>query len=633
MADKLIVEMTLDPKLDSSGKKKIENESGKVGKKSGKKFEKKFTNETKDIGSSLKTSLAGLGTAIAAVGVGRLISQSIDLAKRQEDAINSLNVALQITGKFSAAASQQIQDLASDIQKSTRFGDEELLETASLIQQLGNLTVKDLGEATRVTADFAAALRIDLRSAATLVGKAAAGEIGSFSRYGVVIQKGKTNAETFANTLTKLNTKFGGAAAGQVNTFSGAVDQLGNTFGDTLEEIGFFITKNQALVGALKGGLSFLNDFAGGLKGIRVGLLGIQDAPVTPLEKLDREIAANVDKLQMFKESLADAKDGFLGFVTAGDKAEIRDIPPRIDALNAAMDRQIAKRKELLAVQNAAGVDEGASGDIEKQLTREQLLAQVKLQNDERIKESALAREVALTELNERGLISNQEFTESFLAIETEKTNALLALDMKRQESAVNASQNIGDSFMLAARNSKISAVQLGKTLNDLAVKGFGNAMTKIGGALARGENANDAFVDSVKSTAAGAASAIGDYYILDGAGRVAKSYGADATGYKMIAVGSALKILGGFASGGGGGGDVAGAGSVGGGFAGQNQNIGDTGALDQQDIERQDPSTNVEIVVQGSLVQQEELGTFITETLNESFGKQGVSLTDARFA
>jgi hypothetical protein len=38
-------------------------------------------------------------------------------------------------------------------------------------------------------------------------------------------------------------------------------------------------------------------------------------------------------------------------------------------------------------------------------------------------------------------------------------------------------------------------------------------------------------------------------------------------------------------------------------------------------------------VVVQGSLVQQEELGSFITETLNESFGKQGVAFTDARFA
>jgi hypothetical protein len=632
MADKLIVEMVLDPKLDSSGKKKIEKESGKAGEKSGKQFSKKFENETINISDGLKNSLKGLGLAIFGAGVGRLISQSIDLAKRQEDAINGLNVALQITGKFSAQASQQIQDLASDIQKSTRFGDEELLETASLIQQLGNLTVKDLGEATRVTADFAAALRIDLRSAATLVGKAAAGEIGSFSRYGVIIEKGKNNAETFANTLTKLNTKFGGAAAGQVNTFSGAVDQLSNTFGDTLEEVGFFITKNEALTSTLKSGIGFLNDFAGGLRGIRVGLLGIQDAPTTPLEKLDAEIVKNVDKLTMFQESLKDAKDGIFGFQTAGDKAVLRDLPPRIDALNLGLDKLIAKRKELLNTPTDGGGNDGGDGGDGNLLSKAQLLAQVKLQNDERIKESALAREQALTELNQRGLISDQEFATSFIAIETEKTNQLAELDRKRQESAVNASENISAAFVASAKNSKQTASQIGATLNTLATRGFGNAFRTIGAALANGENINKAFVDSVKNTASEAASAFGDYYIKLGVAEFAATSGAK--GSATIAGGAGLKLLAGAlgASGGGSAGGGGGASAVSG-QVGFGSDFSDTGAIEQQDIERSAPSTNVEVIVQGSLVQQEELGQFITETLNESFGKQGVTLTDARFA
>jgi hypothetical protein len=550
MADKLIVEMVLDPKLDSSGKKKIEKEAGKAGKKSGDKFEKEFKKETSGISDGLKSSLKGLGVAIAAVGVGRLISQSIDLAKRQEDAINGLNVALQITGKFSAQASQQIQDLASEIQQSTRFGDEELLETASLIQQLGNLTVDELGEATKATADLAAALRIDLTSAATLVGKAAGGNVSSFSRYGVAIKTGATNAETFSNTLIALK-KFSGAAAGQTNTFAGVVDQLGNTFGDTLEEVGNFIIKNQALTGALKGGLSFLNDFAGGLKGIRVGLLGIKDAPTTELEELDAAIASNVDKLTMMQESLAKTKEGwFGGFLTAGDKAEIRDIPPRIDAINAIMDKQIAKRKELLAVSATGAGDDGASDSVEKLLSREQLLAQVKLQNDERIKESALARSLALAELHERDFITDTEFNASLLQIETEQTEALMALDRKKQESAINASNNISGAFMLAAKNNKMTAMQIGKTMNDLAIKGFGNAMKNIGAALATGKNANQAFVDSAKATAGEAASAFGDYYIKVGVAEVAATKGK--SGWGTIAGGSALKVFAGAISAGG---------------------------------------------------------------------------------
>jgi F0F1-type ATP synthase membrane subunit c/vacuolar-type H+-ATPase subunit K len=630
MADKLIVEMILDPKLDSSGKKKVEKESGQVGKKSGSKFENEFKKETKNLGSGLKASLAGLGTAIAAVGVGRLISQSIDLAKRQEDAINSLNVALQITGKFSQAASQQIQDLASDIQKSTRFGDEELLETAALIQQLGDLTVKDLGEATRATADFAAALRIDLRSAATLVGKAAAGEIGSFSRYGVVIEKGKNNAETFSNTLTKLNSKFGGAAAGQVNTFSGAVDQLGNTFGDTLEELGFFITQNETLIEGLKGGLGFLNDFAGGLKGIRIGLFGIGNAS-TELGKVDQEIAKIADKISEISKNKSELNPDSASYFFGGSfEKDTARLDGWIAAREVKLKALLERRKEILKTSEGEDTGGGADDDNSNLLSKTQLLAQVKLQNDERIKESALLREQALTELNQRGLISDQEFATSFIAIETEKTNLLAELDRKKEQSAINASENISGAFVAAAKNSKQTASQIGATLNTLATRGFGNAFRTIGAALANGENINKAFIGSVKNTVSEVASAFGDYYIKLGVATLASPN--PAGGAAMIAGGAGLKLLSGAlgASGGGGGGGGASAVS---GQVGFGSDFSDTGAIEQQDVERRDPNTNVEIVVQGSLVQQEELGLFITETLNESFGKQGVSLNDARFA
>jgi SOS response regulatory protein OraA/RecX/F0F1-type ATP synthase membrane subunit c/vacuolar-type H+-ATPase subunit K len=631
MADKLIVEMILDPKLDSSGKKKVEKESGQVGKKSGSKFENEFKKETKNLGSGLKASLAGLGTAIAAVGVGRLISQSIDLAKRQEDAINSLNVALQITGKFSQAASQQIQDLASDIQKSTRFGDEELLETAALIQQLGDLTVKDLGEATRATADFAAALRIDLRSAATLVGKAAAGEIGSFSRYGVVIEKGKNNAETFSNTLTKLNSKFGGAAAGQVNTFSGAVDQLGNTFGDTLEELGFFITQNETLIEGLKGGLGFLNDFAGGLKGIRIGLFGIGNAS-TELGKVDQEIAKIADKISEISKNKSELNPDSASYFFGGSfEKDTARLDGWIAAREVKLKALLERRKEILKTSESENSGGGGNDDDSSNLlSKTQLLAQVKLQNDERIKESALAREQALTELNQRGLISDQEFATSFIAIETEKTNLLAELDRKKEQSAINASENISGAFVAAAKNSKQTASQIGATLNTLATRGFGNAFRTIGAALANGENINKAFIGSVKNTVSEVASAFGDYYIKLGVATLASPN--PAGGAAMIAGGAGLKLLSGAlgASGGGGGGGGASAVS---GQVGFGSDFSDTGAIEQQDVERRDPNTNVEIVVQGSLVQQEELGLFITETLNESFGKQGVSLNDARFA
>lgn len=180
-----------------------------------------------------------------------LVSDGVAAAQVQEDAINNLNSALARTGKFSAETSTDLQGFASALQQNSKFGDEAILTNMALIQSLGGLETEGLKGATQATLDMAAALNIDLKAAATLVGKAAAGEVSSFTRYGVAIEKGTTKAETFANTLEALNSKFGGAAAAQVKTYSGSVQQLSNTYGDFTEEIGFVFTQNTALSGSI----------------------------------------------------------------------------------------------------------------------------------------------------------------------------------------------------------------------------------------------------------------------------------------------------------------------------------------------------------------------------------------------
>lgn len=198
--------------------------------------------------SVLNGVILGIGAAFAGRAILNGINSVVEAASRQEDAINKLNTALKISGNFSQEASQDIQDFASSLQQITTFGDEAILETSALIQSLGQLSGQGLKDATAATLDLSAALGVDLNAAALLVGKAASGEIGSFSRYGLVIKRGADNAETFANALDAINSKFGGAAAAQVQTFSGATTQLSNSFGDLLEEFGFAITESPQII-------------------------------------------------------------------------------------------------------------------------------------------------------------------------------------------------------------------------------------------------------------------------------------------------------------------------------------------------------------------------------------------------
>ncbi len=296
--DKLIIGVGLDTKETKRDFDKIEQQ-GKGA--------------AKDVGGFFKNAMStALGVGLGSLAVGGItkglgflrseLAKTIDLAATQEDAVNSLNTALRLSGKYSKEASDDFQVFASSIQESSILGDEALLQNAALIQSLGNLSVKGLKRATQAAADLSAALGIDLAGAATLVGKAAAGEVGSFSRYGLVIKKGADNAETFAKAMAALEGKFGGAAASKVNTFSGAWQQLQNTWGDLLEIWGESTTKSTVLIAMMKKLSGFILSAQSALKGfngefsfidfaikktIELGL-AINDYIIRPLEFVGR---------------------------------------------------------------------------------------------------------------------------------------------------------------------------------------------------------------------------------------------------------------------------------------------------------------------------------------------------------
>jgi phage-related protein len=188
----------------------------------------------------------------AVSGLASALAAPIEAASEAEESITGLNIALALSGQYTEDAADSFLAFAAEIQRTTKFGDDAILQSASLIQSLARLDQDGLKRATSAAVDLASALKIDLQTASMLVGKAAEGNIGAFGRYGIAIQKGKTDTETFANTLKTLESRFGGAAAAGANSFSGALTQLNNVFGDLLEEIGFAIVKNKAIIASIQ---------------------------------------------------------------------------------------------------------------------------------------------------------------------------------------------------------------------------------------------------------------------------------------------------------------------------------------------------------------------------------------------
>lgn len=201
------------------------------------------------IGSSARSSSVGLmalgGSALAVAGsVAAVVysaKQFVSAAIESEDNVSRLNVALKQTGLYSDTTSKKFQELAAAIQETTVYSDDQAMSLISTLQNLGQFTEKGLELATKASIELAAAMKIDLNTAATLVGKAATGNITAFQRMGIEIKKGKTDAETFANTLQELS-RFSGATSAEIETLGGSTKYLGNQLGELEETAGFAVS-------------------------------------------------------------------------------------------------------------------------------------------------------------------------------------------------------------------------------------------------------------------------------------------------------------------------------------------------------------------------------------------------------
>lgn len=191
---------------------------------------------------------AAAGSIAALVAVGAAVFSVSKEAIEAEDATNRLNAALKANGNLTDGVSESLLEYASNVQRVTTVSDDVTVANLALLQSLAPLTKDGLIAANDAAIDLAAALRIDLDTAVRLVGKAANGNVDAFKKYGVEIKKGKTDAESFSNALDVLNKRFGGSAANEIRTFSGAAAQAGNALSDVVEEIGNIIIKTPEII-------------------------------------------------------------------------------------------------------------------------------------------------------------------------------------------------------------------------------------------------------------------------------------------------------------------------------------------------------------------------------------------------
>lgn len=222
----------------------------------------KNTKQAKSLGSALDVAIGAFGAGIALKGVELLadgfrsltgfVKDSIDAASGAEESQNRLKVALSQTGILTEQNIKSFRDFASQIQETTAFEDDAVTSSAALIQSLARLDSDGLKRATAAALDLASTFNIDLDTASRVVGKAAEGNTTALGKLGVEFVKGANDAQTFSNVLGAIESRFGGAAQAQAKTFSGAVAQLNNQWGELKETVGGVIVQNTAVIAAFR---------------------------------------------------------------------------------------------------------------------------------------------------------------------------------------------------------------------------------------------------------------------------------------------------------------------------------------------------------------------------------------------
>ena len=193
---------------------------------------------------AVKSYGAEIGAAVAAVyGAIKVAKNLTDAYSKQEDAVTKLDGALRATGAYTPELSKEIRTLASELQRTTIYGDEVTLSATSLLQSLGNLNAEGLKQAIPLVQDLAAGMHMDLDMAASLVGKTLGSTTNALSRYGIVLDATADPSEKLAQLTEQINSKFGGMSEALGSTFQGRMTRMKNAFGDIKEILGAFIVE------------------------------------------------------------------------------------------------------------------------------------------------------------------------------------------------------------------------------------------------------------------------------------------------------------------------------------------------------------------------------------------------------
>src|SRR5688572_1252 len=178
----------------------------------------------------LRNALGGIAAYFTARAIGRFFGDSLKEAEEASRVWTNLEGAVENAGVSFDKVRPRIEAAAKAAQTTTRFGDDEYASALADVISITNDYTRSL-QAMDVVLDLAARKKIDLSTAATLVGKAIIGETGTLARYGIVVREG-------ADAVQMMGERFRGAAEQDGASLSGRLAQLRNQWGEIKQAVG-----------------------------------------------------------------------------------------------------------------------------------------------------------------------------------------------------------------------------------------------------------------------------------------------------------------------------------------------------------------------------------------------------------
>tara|TARA_R100001163_G_scaffold540_1_gene811 strand:+ start:56 stop:1999 length:1944 start_codon:yes stop_codon:yes gene_type:complete len=515
--------------------------------------------DTKDLNKSLgkvqkelratTSNFTRLGTTITksvTLPIVGLAAVSVKAFRDQAKAVAQVEQGLKSTGNAAGKTLGELQSMASDLQKTTLFGDEDILQNATAqLLTFTNITGEQFDRTQKAALDLATRLDGDLKSASIQLGKALndpVANLSALSRSGIQFSaEQKEVIKTLAETgklaeaqtiiLDELNRQYGGSAEAAALA-DGGFTQLGNAIGDLGEEMGRVVVDNvRPLVEGIRGlvenltnasdstkqfafefgaiaaivgpALVFLPQLIGQIQGIRAAfrLLNATMA-ANPYVAVGVALTALVGTVVLFRNRTDDAvraNDTFIASLKDLDKqAAINEAKARLRELES----EKRKLKEAKAIEMQAQAV-GALGDkFDKQIARG---------NVHRYDEQLNALDAQMADLAKRiqGMHQAEEqtprvFNDSATAAST-YAESLGHLFSKLEEVEVQtnaARMSMGEFFsMLEETQVPINEFKTAADTVTTSVNQMGDALaTSMGNAIGQATTFKEAMIDAARA-------------------------------------------------------------------------------------------------------------------------------------